>query len=133
MAAHTCETCGLLHDAPQLDNRESEAVLLARIEADTRLAIARLEASATRHVADVQAEAAADIADTEADAEVDAAVAEAEIIGAAIEASDQDPAEILLPDPEPEPVEEDPEDAPPPVDEDHQPHEPRKARGLGLW
>lgn len=133
MAAHTCETCGLLHDAPQLDARESDAVILARIAKEQAVEVARIQASADRHVADVQAEAAADIAETEADAEVEAAAVEGELIGAAIEASDEDPAEIVMPAPEPEPVEDEPEDAPPVADGAHEPHEPRKARGLGMW
>lgn len=131
MTAHICPECKLLHDAPA-EPGESEAVTLARIAADSAYKIEQLRARTDRHIADTEADAAEEIADTEADADVTAAVAEAELIGAAIEASDTDPAEIIAPAAEPEPVEDEPEDAPPPA-EDHQPHEPARRRGLGVW
>jgi hypothetical protein len=129
MTAHVCEGCGMLHDTPM--TQEDSAVAIARIEAENRLAIAKLETRTDRHIADVEAEAAGDIAETQADAEVEAAVAEAEVLGAAIEASDTDPAEIIVPPAEP--VEEAPEDAPPPAEGSPVPEHKGKSSGLGFW
>ena len=133
MSAHICTEpgCGLLHDMPAPPG-ESEAITLARIAAQQAVDVARIESSATKHVADIQAEAAADVAETVADAEVESAVAEAELLGDAIEASDTDPAEIIVPPAEPV-ADEEPEDAPPPAEGSPVPETHRKGRGLGMW
>lgn len=128
MTAHVCADCGLLHDMPTAT--EDAAVAIARIEAENRLAIAKLETRTDRHIADVAAETAEEIAEVEADAEVVAAAAEAEILGAAIEASDTDPAEIIV---APQAVaEETVEDAPPPAEGSEPPVKSNKL-GLGAW
>lgn len=129
MTAHVCTDCGLLHDMPGAV--EDAAVAIARIEAENRLAIAKLETRTDRHIADTEAETDVVVAEMFADAEVETAVAEAEVLGAAIEASDTDPAEIIVPPAEP--VEEAPEDAPPPAEGSPVPSGKRGSSGLGYW
>ena len=80
MTAHVCADCGLLHDTPA--QQESEAVAIARIQADSALAIERLRARTDRHIVETEAEAAEEIAETEAEASIVGDVASAQIITA---------------------------------------------------
>ena len=130
MAAHVCPECQLLHDA-LTEPGESEAITLARIEADRAIEVARIEAGAVR----AEAAAAVDVAHEEGRAEVQAAEAQAELLGDAIEASADsedapEPIEILAP----EVADDEPEDAPPPAEEGSPvPDHKRKSAGLGFW
>lgn len=129
MSAHICQDCGLLHDMPAAPE-ESDAVKIARIEAESARELARISARQDKDWNETRVE----VAGIEADAEVGAAVAEAEVVGAAIEAGIQ---------PEPEPVimdapaavtdEEQPEDAPPPVEGSEPPAAKKRTVGLGAW
>jgi hypothetical protein len=90
-----CQHCGSPVDqvAEEIAHAaaESEAVTLARIDADRAIQVAKIEAGAVRaEVAVTEA-----VAEIEADAAVDAAEVQADVIGAAIEASDLPPAEPL--------------------------------------
>ena len=132
MAAHTCESCGLLHDAPAAPGEPVE-VVLARIAAEQAVQVERIRAGAVR----AEAAAAVDVAHEQGRAEVDAAEAQAELLGEAIEASAgsddaPEPVEIIAPDITEDEETDIDEEAPPPVD-DHQPTPPAKKRGLGLW
>lgn len=129
MTAHGCTECGMLHDTPLPS--EDSAVAIARIEAENRLAIAKLQTRTDRHIADAELETAEEIAEVEADAAVVTAAADAEILGAAIKASDTDPAEIIVPPAEP--TEEEPDDAPPPAEGSPVPSGKGKSAGLGFW
>ncbi len=112
MAAHVCESCGLLHDTPTM--QENPEVAIARIQAETQLKIEQLRARTGRHIAEVEAETAEEIAETEAEASIIGDVASAEII--ASESSPTpgedigEPIVIEVPDAEaePEPVTEEP-------------------------
>jgi hypothetical protein len=97
MAAHTCETCGLLHDAPVTEAPEAVEVTIARIQADRDIAVARY---AARQDADYN-ETRVEVAKIEAKADVESAAIEGEVIAAAIEASDvpeAEPVEYVAPD-----------------------------------
>lgn len=128
MTAHACADCGMLHDTPTAPGPDRE-VEIARINAERDKYVARVNA---RQVRD-ELETDEAIAEIETEATVAAAAVEAEIIGAALD-TDAPPA------PEPDPIvidapviDDEPDDEPPPADDDHQPHAPRKARGLGMW
>ena len=127
MAIHNCPDCGLVHEVTvPVQNPEVE---IARINAESALAIARLQARTDRHAVETIAEAEQDIAETE----LETAVAEAEVVGAAIEAGMEPPeAEpIVITDPAPAEPEEDPLDMP---DTDEAPSSRGSAkRGLGMW
>lgn len=130
MAAHVCEECGLIHDS--VGSQESDAVKIARIEAENRLAVARLEARAVRDVAETETESELKVAKVEAEAEIVSAVSEAEIIGDSIEAGlmPQEPEQ----EPMPEVVEvepEEPESLPEPEPVEN--HRESKGRSLGMW
>lgn len=132
MTAHACTECGMLHDAPV--STESAEVAIARINAESALAIAKLQARTDVHQVDTITEAEQEIAEIETGAIVAAAAVEGEIIAAE---GDTDPAPTG-PDPiildAPAPVADDePEDELPVADDEHQPTEPRKSRGLGMW
>lgn len=133
MAAHVCETCGLMHDA--VTPQESEAVTLARIAKEQAVEVAKINARTERDWNETRVQ----VAELEADAEVGAAEAEAEVLGTLLTAGTE-----LADEPEPEPIVIDApaleeteinDDAPPPADEHspHEPREPRKSRGLGMW
>lgn len=132
MAAHICEGCGLLHDAPA-EAGEPVEVQLARIAKEQAVEVAKISARQDHDWNETRVEVAA----IEAEAEVGAATAEAEVLGELLNAdsSEQEPFIIDAP-PAPDPMpESDPTDdaAPPPV-EDHEPDDdkPRK-RSLGMW
>lgn len=132
MALHTCADCGLAHDAgTPAETPEPVEVTLARIEADRAIQVARIEAGARR----AEADAIVDAAHEDARGEIGAAEAEAEIIGDAIEAAatPEEAAEIILPEPPEETVEETPGDAPPEVEGSPVPEPHRKSRGIGMW
>jgi hypothetical protein len=129
-----CQHCGNAVDQVAeviaAEEREPVEVTLARIEADKAIAVARIEAGAIR----AEAASAEVIAETEADAAVDAAEVQAEVIGAAIEGSDQpapEPLQIIAPE-FTNTVEAEAEDAPPEVEGSAPPEQPAK-RGLGMW
>lgn len=130
MTAHICPDCNLLHDA--LEPQESDAVKIARIEAEARLAVARLEARAAKDVAETEAETELKVARTEAEAEIVSAVSEAEIVAGALEAG-------IEPEPEPvvidsAPVEEPVDELPPPPENEEPAHHERKSKmNLGFW
>jgi hypothetical protein len=130
MAAHVCETCGLLHDALVAEERESEAYRLAKLESETRIKLAQIERSAARQ----EVEAAVEVAEVRADAEVEAAAVEAEVIAAALAASDveAEPIEIVAPDVVQDVDVEVDEDAPPETDGSPVPSAPSKAT-FGMW
>lgn len=135
MTAHTCESCGLLHDAMTAPGEPVE-VILARIAADQAVQVERIRAGAVRAEAAAEVEVARELGA----ADVDAAEAEAELLGAAIEAAGPgdeapEPIEMIAPELGPGDGLEDQgdEEAPPPADDQHQPRPPAKKRGLGLW
>lgn len=124
-----CGDCGAGHECEgQAPPGTSDAVRIAEINRDRDIALARLGNRAER----AALETAEEIAEVEADATVDAAVAEAEVLGAAIEASDTDPAEIIV---APQAVAEDEtvEDAPPPAEGSEPPPAKSSKLGLGAW
>lgn len=132
MAAHVCQECGLMHDA--VTPQESEAVTLARIAKEQAVEVAKIQARQERDWNATRVE----VAEIEGDAEVGAAEAQAEVIGAVLAADDEpeeddEPETIVIDAPDMTDVDVDQdEEAPPPAD-DHQPHAPKKSRGLGFW
>lgn len=97
MAVHSCTECGLVHDALVAEERESDEVRIARINADRDIAVARY---AARQEADWN-ETRVEVAKIEAKADVETAEVQAEVIGAAIEASDipeAEPVDYVAPD-----------------------------------
>jgi hypothetical protein len=129
MAAHICQDCGLLHDMPTAPE-ESDAVKIARIEAESARELARISARQDKDWNETRVE----VAEIEADAEVEAAVAEAELLGAAIEGGIEEQPEPVIIDAPEAVAEEEPEDAPPPAVEGSEPPAPaRKTIGLGAW
>jgi hypothetical protein len=128
MTAHACQDCGMLHDTPV--QQESEAVAIARIQAENALALARISAREDRNWNETRVE----VAEIEAEAEVASATAEAEVIGEII-AAEGAPAEgeagepivVELPDP---PAEPEPAAAEPPVVETHP---VKETKGGGYW
>lgn len=108
MDLHACETCGLQHAHPgELPPApESDAVKIARVEAERDIKVAQLQARQTRD----ELETAETIAETVAEAEVAAAEVEAdaaaEVAEALIETADEPEEVIVAPEPEPEPEDE---------------------------
>lgn len=129
MAVHTCEGCGLVHDAIIAEEREPVEVTIARINAERDIAVARANVRQEETYNGTRVE----IAKIEAKAEVEAAAIEGEVIAAALEASDVDaePVEIVAPDIVTT-VDTDIEQAPPETDGSPVPDEPKK-KGLGMW
>ena len=76
MTAHACETCGLLHDAPV--PQESEAVAIARIQAENAVTLAKISARQDRDWNETRVE----VAEIEGEAAAEVAQAEAEVVGA---------------------------------------------------
>lgn len=129
-----CQHCGnpveQVAEAIAAERVEPVEVTLARIEADRAIQVAKIEANAIR----AEAAAAEVIAETEADAMVDAAEVQAELIGAAIEGSDEpapEPLEIIAPSFVND-VEADAEDAPPESEGSPVPTAPAKS-SFGAW
>ena len=91
MAVHNCTECGLMHDAIIAEEREPVEVTIARINADRDIAVAR----AAIRQDEAYNETRVEVAKIESGAMVDAAEVQAEVIGAAIEGSDQEPPEPL--------------------------------------
>lgn len=108
MDLHACETCGLQHIHPgELPPPpESDAVRIAKIEADRDVAVERLRARQTA----AELETAETIAETAAEAEVAVAETEAdaaaEVAEALMETADEPGEVIVAPEPEPEPEDE---------------------------
>lgn len=133
MAVHSCEACGLVHDAIVAEEREPVEVTLARIASEQAIQVARIQAGADR----AAAAAAIEVAHEEARGEVEAAEAQAELLGDAIEASTADdeapePLEIIAPVTDVDITEEE-DDAPPPAEGSPVPAPEKKTRGLGMW
>lgn len=129
MSAHICQDCGLLHDMPAAPE-ESDAVKIARIEAESARELARISARQDKDWNETRIE----VAEIEADAEVEAAVAEAEVVGAAIEAGIQPEPEPMIIDAPEAIADEQPEDAPPEVEGSEPPAPAAKRKvGLGAW
>lgn len=126
MAAHSCETCGMLHDTPT--QQESPEVAIARIQAESALAIEKLRARTSRDFNETSVE----VAEIEGEAQVATAEAEAEVIGEILAGDPEpegEPIVVEAPEPEPEP-EPEPDNAPPVVEV----HEPKSSkRGGGWW
>lgn len=133
MAAHVCESCGMLHDAPT--SVESAEVAIARIQAEAQVKIAQLQARQDKDWNETRVETAK----IEAEASVDVAESEAEVIVAALTSEDTPVDEAAVDGPAPVAVVQDvdttPEVPAPPAHEDApEHHETRKtSRGLGLW
>jgi hypothetical protein len=132
MAFHECPECHLIHgDVSPQTNPDVE---IARINAESALAIARLGASADKHVAEVEAESAVDVAE-----------AQAEVLGAVLAAAPEGDASEEVEEPQSGPVvvstpiidsgNEVEETEPPKREENEGHHEeaPAKARGFGMW
>jgi hypothetical protein len=132
MTAHICPECLLLHDSPAAP-QESEAIVLARIAMQQAVEVERIRSRSDERIATAMAEAEQETAETQADAAVESAAIEAELLGDAIEASDIDPAEIIVPAEPVDEVPDEPEDAPPPSEESPVPEMHHKPRGLGMW
>lgn len=134
MTAHVCADCGMLHDAPV--QTESAEVQIARIQAESALAIAKLTARAESHVAEVEAETQVEVAEVQAEAVVVALQAEEE---APEEEAVEDPGMMSAPVVIAQDIDagnEEDETAPPKAEEHQDEDEvdkPRKSRGLGLW
>lgn len=133
MAAHTCESCGLLHDAPAAPGEPVE-VVLARIAADQAVQVERIRAGAVR----AEAAATVEVAHEQGRADVDAAEAQAELLGEAIAASGEsdepvEPIEVIAPELGDDELDDQGDEEMPPAVDDHQPTPPAKKRGLGLW
>lgn len=127
-----CPHCGGPADSlpvPVVETGESEAVILARIDADRAIEVAKIQ---TRQERDYN-ETRVGVAEIEGAAKVASAEAEAEVIAAALTPEESpEPEPIVIDAPQVTDVQAD-DDAPPPADDDHQPHAPSKARGLGFW
>lgn len=85
MATHDCPECGLVHSVPE--RGESEAVRIARINADRDVEVARLQRAETRleteaalAAVEVVTEGEAEIAEIEAESGVEAAEAVADAL-----------------------------------------------------
>ena len=129
MAAHICETCGLLHDMPAAPE-ESDEVKIARINAERDMKVAQLSARQDREWNETRVE----VAEIEAEAAVETAEVQAEVIGAAIEASDLPPAEpveIIAPEIVND-VDNKIEDAPPELEGSPEPVAEKKTT-FGMW
>lgn len=90
--AHHCSACGEMHGGP---GGETEAVKIAKIEADRDIQVARIQRSEARQ----EIEADVEIAGIGAEAAVDAAVAEAAVLEEVL----SPPEPVTEPEPEPEP------------------------------
>lgn len=128
-----CPHCGGPADSlpvAVIETGESEAVQLARIAKEEAVEVERIRASAHR----AELVSAETIAETEADAQVQSAEAVAAVITATNETeAPAEPEPIVIDAPQVTDVQAD-DDAPPlTADDDHQPHAPSKARGLGFW
>lgn len=132
---HACPDCGLVHDTASTP-AESPEVAIARIQADSALAIAKLQARADAHVAEVAAEGAVDAVEAEGEADVAVAEVIAPELGDMLSPPDDPAAPVVIEAP---PAEAEPDDelAPPEAGHEHDheagPEPARKHRGLGLW
>jgi hypothetical protein len=131
MAVHACTECGLIHDMAVTEERESDEVRIARINADRDIAVARYAARQDADWNDTRAE----VARIEAKAEVQAAEIEGEVIAAALEASDveAEPVEIIAPDLVNDVDVDASEDAPPETGEGSPVPVPEKKTSFGMW
>jgi hypothetical protein len=127
---HQCTECGLTHDhaAPPPPD---PAVEIARIEAESRLAVARLSARAEEHMAESMAEARVGEAEAYAEAEVAATQLQADAITEVYEDSSPEAPEMDAP------ViiqqENEGDEFTPPEAEPHEPPAESRKKGLGLW
>lgn len=132
MAVHTCTEpgCGLVHDAIAAEQRESDEVIIARVNAQRDVDVAR---ASVKREADWN-EARVEVAEIEAGATVESAVIEGEIVAAALEASnvEAEPIEIIAPDVAQTVDVDVDEDAPPETEGSLVPAE-SKPHGLGMW
>ena len=124
---HYCSACGEIHGGHSGD---SEAVRVAKIQADRDIEVARIQRSEARQAIEAETEQT----EIEAEAEVQAAVAEAVVTTSILAAESGPPAEEPAEAPviEAEPVAAEPVDEGPPAPPEAEHKVPAKSGG-GYW